>query len=256
MDIEHWSVTALELFLTVLFLIFDFYFGWQYSHLVTWILATVAIAGSIVIVLPYPHGLVTGLVALIIGIATLYVLPAMEPSETETHGWIVPANDPSPPNPCEGWARFPIPPKAIVVYLGSNSGWTTSGQTILQVHGRSLISYERNNKGEITFSGDIFDETGNLVAHIERGEFHLVQSAMSYDKRSEDRSTLAEYDRQGHEVLYLRFLNPRAILVRGIFRAPGLSQPLVIDNDKMILPIGAISTRSCFGSARVIYGVQ
>src|SRR6266852_2043362 len=96
---EHWRITALELFLTGIFLFFEFYFGWPASHVVTWLLMTITFAGSITIVVPR-IGIVLGVLVLLIGVPITFILPPMPLPETETHGWLLPANDPTPSNGC------------------------------------------------------------------------------------------------------------------------------------------------------------
>src|SRR6266478_5295545 len=96
---DHRRITAVELFLTGIFLFFECYFGWPVSHVVTWILMTVTVAGSLAIVIP-GIGIALGVIILLVGLLCVYFLPPMPPPETETHLWLIPANDPSPPNSC------------------------------------------------------------------------------------------------------------------------------------------------------------
>src|SRR6267378_3839922 len=44
------------------------------------------------------------------------------PAQTDTHGWLVPANDPTPPLP----PRCKAPNDALIVFLGSETAWTTN----------------------------------------------------------------------------------------------------------------------------------
>jgi len=96
----------------------------------------------------------------------------------------------------------------------------------------------------VELNADIFSANGTLIARIENGEFHLTEGQFAYPKRSEDRSTLAVYDLAGEEVLWVRWINPAVIDIRGTFSCPRHS-PLLITSARMTFPTPKLS-RSCF----------
>jgi hypothetical protein len=251
MQIERWGITVLELFLTALFLIFDFSFGWQYSHSVTCILATVAVAGAIVIVLPHPHRIAAGLAAFVVGIATLCLLPAMPLAETTARRWLVPSNDKTPPNAC---SAHPQPRDALTILVGDGAAvWTDRYSrkghplTIMRVGKCDLLSFNVTSQG-LRVNADIFTPQGLLAARIRDNELYRISRRISYTESwGDDGSTLAVYDRNGGEMLWVRNLNPDTIKVRGVFTCPGY--PSVVVTDYAIRAPGSrISTPCIIGS--------
>jgi hypothetical protein len=109
---ENWRITAWELFATIISSVLGFYLLWPVSHQFFWISATIAVAVSLALIFPWRYGLPLGLVSLILGVV---VLPHLPPNETQFHGWLTPADDPTPPSPCG-----PIPPETLGVFLGSS----------------------------------------------------------------------------------------------------------------------------------------
>lgn len=234
---EHWRITVLELFLSAIFLAFEFFFGWPYSHMFTWILATLTVAGTLAIILPWIFGAPSALFTLLLGAAMLSALPSMPLPETETHGWLIPANGPTPANACSSFG--PIPDDALLIVVGSDAVWTQAKhRTILAIGGHNMLSFTRDDNG-IALDADFFGSTGNLVARIESttipNEFHLVSPEYSYSKRP-DRSSLAVYDRQGNSLFTVRYINPHTLSIEGTFysQESGGTQ-IVITNDKMVV---------------------
>jgi hypothetical protein len=80
---------------------------------------------------------------------------------------------------------------------------------------------------------DVFDTHGNLSARIRDNEFNVIPGQHSYRERP-DRSTLVVYDKQGKEMLRVRYLNPAAAQIRGIFACADM--PPVTISDTGIKP--------------------
>jgi hypothetical protein len=80
----------------------------------------------------------------------------------------------------------------------------------------------RDKSGDLQVDADIFNSNGDHepVAHIERNEFHLISRNFTYRDDSPDRSTLRIHGFQFEEILFIRFLNPHALKIRGLFYAP------------------------------------
>lgn len=154
------------------------------------------------------------------------------PVETETHGWLIPANEPRPANdPC---GRDSRPSAAMTVYFGPSASWTVGMHEVLIYVGGKLLSMDRKPNGQVAITGDVFDSSGNLIARIKDGEFHLVGSEIAYPERSEDRSALTVYDRKGNKALYVHLLNPSALLILGVFNAPNGRARVIATEDKLI----------------------
>jgi hypothetical protein len=147
------------------------------------------------------------------------------PAETDIHGWLQPAKDPMPETGCGEIARN----RAIVV-LGTNGFLFNGGDKIptVRVGTCDVVSMARSPEG-ILVNASVYSANGELAARVENNEWHLVPGQISYGKRP-DRSTLIVLDKFGKEMLWVRFLNPRAVRVRGVFSCKGEFQFTVTDD--------------------------
>jgi hypothetical protein len=220
----------------------DVAFWWNESHIIFlwW-----GVLGLVVAILRHIPSLRIALSASILLILLACImqpyLPPMPKHETSTHGWLIPANDPIPPNACDK-SMPSIPKDALLILFGDSA--TVLGHlenrdkklpplSIVTIADCSVLSIEKGPKG-ISVNADIFAEDGNLAARIKHNEFHLVQNEISYSERDEDDpSRIAVYDRDGNELLWVRYVNPQALEVRGVFRCRK-SQPVIATKDKVI----------------------
>jgi hypothetical protein len=165
------------------------------------------------------------------------------PEETEIHGWLLPASDDTPHNSC---GMIGIGKDQLLVIAGSNAIVNRGTQKFraLTVGSCPVISFDRNQEGS-AIDADVFDESGILVARVESNEFHLVPGKYSYGNRP-DRSTLTVFDREGNELLAIRYLNPSTIQIRGVFACKG-SEPIMVTDDA-VMTVGrkaALSIGNC-----------
>ena len=105
---------------------------------------------------------------------------------------------------------------------------------LLTIDSTHIMSVEQ--KGDkLSFDVDLFDEDGNIAVKIIRNEFHLMpNSKMSYQERSDDRSEITVYDNKDHEMLYIKYANPKTVFIRGIFHSPE-GKSVVIDDRAITL---------------------
>ena len=234
MQIQDWRITTLELFLTALLLIFDFSSGRQSFHSTTWIPATVAVVVAIVVALRRQHRLAAAFAAFVVALATLCFLPAMPLAETGAHRWLVPSNAKTPPNSCSG---HPQPRDALTILVGDGAAvWTDrysrKGRplTIMRVGKCDLLSFDATSQG-LRVNADIFTPQGLLAARIRNNDLYRISRRISYTESwGDDGSALAVYARNGREVLWVRYLNPDTIKVRGVFTCPRYPSVVVTDN--------------------------
>lgn len=113
-----------------------------------------------------------------------------------------------------------------------------------------LLSINKTPDG-LAVSAKIFSADEKIVAELEDNEFHINPNNYFKIKRP-DSSTLVVYDQKADIVLNVRFLNPHAIRVSGVFRAPQ-RKPIIINNDEVI-PLFGKST-ICFGNNDIAIGV-
>jgi hypothetical protein len=170
----------------------------------------------------------------------LYVGPNL-PAETETHGWLIPANDPAPPSSCSDTNIAGH--DAIIVFLGGSVGSSRARTLVgLEIGDCNVISMTRHDSF-VSVDANIFEPHGTLVARISSGEFRLMPYMYSYADRP-DRSTIIVYDRRGNELFYIRYLNPQMIKIRGTFACEH-EYPVVVTDSEILLHSGSRISHSC-----------
>ena len=159
--------------------------------------------------------------------------------ETEFEGELLPANDPNPPSPCDA---FP-PPNTFLLYYGNSLAWLKdqSSITVIKVGNSNLLSIDRGPKG-IYVTSDIFGVDGKIIAELNKNRFHINRNNF-FRRERPDRSTLIVYDGEKRQVLNIRYLNPSAVKILGIFHAPG-HRPVSIEEEKQNLG-GLTMSRYC-----------
>jgi hypothetical protein len=131
------------------------------------------------------------------------------------------------------------PTNAILFVFGTNGVWTTSSSKINILRlGTCQVFTMQNQEGKLHFDIDLFDGT-NLVARIRDNEFHLVAAQYAYTDRSNDRSMIGIYDKSGKEVLYIHYLNPFAVTVRGTFSCSDGTEAIVTDEKFSTVVMGS-----------------
>lgn len=163
--------------------------------------------------------------------------------ETETHGLLIPANDADPPNPCPD-----IPPQAMRIFLGNSASWTSeTHHTVLQIAGQPIISLRRTDQG-LSVSSKVFSADGRIVAELIDNRFHINPNNYFRTERP-DKHSLLVFDQQARQVLTVRYLNPLAVKVLGVFNYPN-PRPVIIEEDQITIG-GNRFSRNCFGNNRV-----
>jgi hypothetical protein len=99
--------------------------------------------------------------------------------ESDTHGWLIPANDPTPHNPvCDAHLKR-ILSNSLWVFLGDSvatlGGFDkrTTPLPIVTLGNCELLSISQKN-GEISINANIFTPDKFLAVRIQNNEFHLV----------------------------------------------------------------------------------
>jgi hypothetical protein len=206
---------------TGLWFFIDLYFLYPESHKGAWWLGLLFICFQLIqnsFMRLRPSIIAMGIVALI-GLIGDFFLPPMLPKETDTHGWMIPANDTTPANACAGKVQG----NALLVIFGTNA--IRSGKddfVALKIGDCTTLEVNRTRQG-LGVTVDIHAANGDLISRIVRNEFHLVPGEFAYPDRSADLSTLTVYDRAGKEMLYVHYANPHALDIRGKFFCSGVS---------------------------------
>ncbi len=140
-------------------------------------------------------------------------------------GWLAPANDSSPPIFC----RKPIPQDALKIYLGSNLAYTTQfPHVVLEVKKEPKITLDRNDRGEIALTMDVYDQDDNIVAEIVKNEFTINRNNHFKIIRKDKSSLIVMVPKRKQEVFNIRYLNSSTIKILGVLRYPGEPSAVII----------------------------
>lgn len=160
---------------------------------------------------------------------------------------LIPADDPNPPNPCDS----PPPSDALIIYLGNSVVYARAEKfpyTILKIGEEHALTMNKTDKGTISLNATVRTSDGRIVATIQENKFHINPN--NYFRKESDSHTLTVYGQEGQRVLYVRYLNPSAIKVLGIFNHPdGGQHPAVLVEEEEMKVGNAIFSRNCFGLA-------
>ena len=134
----------------------------------------------------------------------------------QMRGGLIAGNYPTPSNTC---ANSPfLPADAVALLIGSNGDatWTNKfPHTVIAYGDDPVLTLDRVKDGNIAVSLKIVDRSGYLVTSIDRNEFNIANHALLTHKPRPDKSTLVVFDEEGNEALYVRYLNNKAIYIRG-----------------------------------------
>ena len=148
------------------------------------------------------------------------------------HGWLQAANDPTPENGCES-SNGPVPKDAPLMIFGTNAvQLTRDGKTkAVSIGDCSNLVLERTPDG-IRANAALYDANGNHLGHIINNEYTVDRDPSLTVERSGDLSTLVVHNQSGSEILYIRYVNLRAIKIRGSFSCPSIPGLVLTITDK------------------------
>jgi hypothetical protein len=143
--------------------------------------------------------------------------------------WLIPASDPQPKTACPDPTE--LPPGSLTLVMGSSAAYaSTFPAAVVVIDQQIRFSLDRDPQGRIAVTTDVFDAADNVVVEIDHNRFTVASDVFKMERP--DLSTLAvSIKSHKEEVLWVRFLNPSTIRVRGVFRwrdAP----PVVVTDDR------------------------
>jgi len=131
-------------------------------------------------------------------------------------GILTPSNEPTPPIPC---GSLSIPPDAITAVLEQGD---LRGYAIFQslphviVESRShgpVLSVDRTEQGNISVVLDLRSNDGKIIARVNKNGY-VINRNNTLEIRK-DQHSLDVIDLYGIDVLSLRYLNPKTLLIKG-----------------------------------------
>jgi hypothetical protein len=133
----------------------------------------------------------------------------------QMRGVLIAGNYLTPSNSCNPDL---LPTDAVALLMGSkgDATWTNKfPHTVIAYGDDPVLTLDRIEDGNIAVSLKVLDKSGDLVSSIDRNEFNIANHALLTHKPRPDKSTLVVFDEEGNEALYVRYLNKKAIYVRG-----------------------------------------
>lgn len=142
-------------------------------------------------------------------------------------GLLSPANDPIP----EGADKV-LPKKAIAVFVGDVMVVSEeSSFTLLKIADEETLSFEKTSDG-MYINAVMRNDRDEVVARIAKNAFSVDTNKGYYTERP-DTHTLLILTPDNRKALYVRYMNPSAMKVLGIFQYKGRT-PMVIEEGKPI----------------------
>lgn len=219
-----------EAIVLALYFIFEIPDAWHESHGRALLQGTVGLCAVLLIEFPLKSWIaLSASISVFAFLFYLYVGPNL-PEDTDRLAYLIPSNRPTPHTFCDTTGEAP-PLGTVAIIIGSNEFWTTLTREapIITLDDKVIMSMGRSDKG-LLFSVEMFDLTKKLVAKIQDNKAILIPERYSYKERSEDRSALTLYNEYDTEILHIDYLNPRAVLIRGVFTGPEGTTVAIDDN--------------------------
>jgi hypothetical protein len=170
--------------------------------------------------------------------------PGIPFEDEEVHGVLKPANEPTPPNGCDG---APISADALKDLIGDNATTREGTGLVVPIGIRDCVplSMERRPDG-IFVNASLYDRENGAVVTIRDNRISALNGTNYTARQSRDESRLTVRNAKGTELFYVRFLNPTTIQFRGFLGCSANETILVKENQ----PIpGTFMKRNCFGNA-------
>jgi len=150
-------------------------------------------------------------------------------------------------NPCLE-LRGPFAPDSVFLFFGSNASYISEHGhwPVVTDSGNVLFTADLDEKG-LSVSTQLYDEQGTLQAIVDGNDVDALSQDICVKRP--DLSTLVIYDRSTEEErLYVHYLNPHAVELRGLFRYPN-SPPVEIT--EAIMRMGSNSvTNTCLNATQ------
>jgi hypothetical protein len=225
-DLFHWIYAAGA---TIATGITNFIFLYPQNHLIAFLMLAVWIG----LVAAYelssrslsPHTIPFIAALFCIAMIAYAVVGPNLPDETPIHGYLIPDHEETPKNSCATGDND------VSLILGTSIFATnaTARFPVFQLGGRCVPLWLHRTDNGMIVDFDMYADNTNLISRIINNEWHLVSSELSYVDHP-DRSTLQVFDKHGNELFYIKYLNPKTIVLRGSFSC-GRERPIVVNSE-------------------------
>jgi hypothetical protein len=178
--------------------------------------------------------------------AVLIVLFVWTSYPAPWRGWLQAANDPTPSTGCDANSPTMEPLNETAIISAGHQGiqLTHAGRTrALSIGNCDSLVLERSADG-IRINAVIYDANGNKLGNITDNGYEIERDGLVVEHTG-DLSTLVVHNNSREELLYVKYLNRRAIKVRGIFYCPSAPNVRVVITDERF-QVGSLSLAGCF----------
>lgn len=230
---------------------------WPDSHSQALLAGVVGISAVLLIELSWTRWIVAtsalGIIAII-----FYLIVGPTPPPAPWRGWLQPASEPSPPNACD---KMPLGDDAITVIVGS-SAYKVNTNFLNQARDKRIplvplaisscpaLSVNIGPNGA-RVNSTMYGADGSLLGQITDNGYDIPKSDALVVEHTGDLSTLIVHNLAGEELLYVRYLNPHTIRLRGKFSCPAKPGVSVTVTNDAILPFtglrGICTRQSVYG---------
>jgi hypothetical protein len=183
--------------------------------------------------------------------APVFAKPPIPKTDSQVHGWLKPANHPTPPNACTGDA---FADRAAKVLIGDNALTIPARgkMLVLEIKKCEALSMEMSPEG-ILLNATINDGSGIAPAQVVNNEVTAQDGETYYARESADESILTVKNSKGLVLLEAEFLNKSAVRIRGQFGCVG--GPIVPITDGQPIP-GMRITNSCMAGFHSLLSID
>jgi hypothetical protein len=160
-----------------------------------------------------------GVLAFLIFLAILWFFsgPAkMQTADQTVVGELRAANDPTPPNDCDGFPDSPNSPKVLIGRNGIIAGGP-GPFGVLEINKCTAISVRTSEDGGMYLSAKLIDQDANQVVDIEDNNVKALNGETYIARMSQDGASLTIKNKKDSELFYARRINKNAVSVRGFF---------------------------------------
>jgi hypothetical protein len=145
-------------------------------------------------------------------------------------GPLRPAADPSPENNCPDKPG----PRDLLVAFGTDRVVARGDGPVTPIHVADCPALSlKRKKGGLMVNASFYDWNNDIAFRIQDNVYEPFAPLQLYAWRP-DPSTLIVLDRFEKEVLYVRYLNPRAVRIRGRFLCGEAPQAIIQDNQILV----------------------
>jgi hypothetical protein len=240
-----------ELLILSIYLIIDVEEVWPKSHFfallaaVAGVLALLLLGGGI----SKKRSAVIMAIAIVASAAIYLIVPPAHAPTVIVSGELLPGSEPIAQNACDRYGEIPADYMVVLIGGGVYTRPAIGKTPLIQRKEEAVLSVNGTADG-IMIDANIYNKGGGLVARLKNNEYRVLTNESSYTEQR-DLSTIAVFDSEGAELLFVHYENPKTMRIRGIFAYPG--KPTVTVTDKSIdFPGIKLDGESCYRNSRTI----